>query len=160
MRLLAALVFSLVVGVGCGQRPAPLMPDHLGSATNNTETAAPRALVATLLPTTSLGVEGALVALPDGNRVVFGGAIDRLPIGQYQLSTGSAGGCTNPAPNRAIGEFAASEFGQGKFSLEGPEAEGAASFDQLTVLVQGPLADDDSQAPQVVACGVLEIYAG
>ena len=115
MRALALSVLCGLLVAGCGQRPEPLMPDHFGSGAQAPGSDGPRALMAVLRPTTDLAVEGALVAMPGADRVVFGGAIDQLTAGRYRLATASSGGCADPKPTETVGEFDATDFGQGKF---------------------------------------------
>ncbi|MEL7025216.1 MAG: hypothetical protein AAGL69_15880 [Pseudomonadota bacterium] len=135
------------------------MPDHFGSGAQAPGSDGPRALMAVLRPTTDLAVEGALVAMPGADRVVFGGAIDQLTAGRYRLATASSGGCADPKPTETVGEFDATDFGQGKFSIPGPLAENVASLNQRTVVVLGPLGGE-ATSPVVVACGVFEVYPG
>ncbi|MEL6216017.1 MAG: hypothetical protein AAFQ99_10110 [Pseudomonadota bacterium] len=161
MRTWISIVGLMLFVVGCGQRPEPLMPDHLGSGAEVATASGPRALVAKLESATTDGAEGALVLLPNEQQIVVGVAIDGLGSGRYSLAESEAGSCDAGTPSVPLGEFDASEFGQGKFSLLKDTGESLGAFRGRSLLVLGPLSDASvSQPAPVVACGVLEVYAG
>ncbi len=161
MRTWISIVGLMVFTVGCGQRPEPLMPDHLGSGAEVATASGPRALVAKLGSETTDGAEGALVLLPNEQQIVIGGSIDGLGSGRYSLAESEAAGCDAATPSVSLGEFDASEFGQGKFSLLKDTGEPLDTFSGRSILVLGPLSEASvAQPAPVVACGVLEVYAG
>ena len=161
MRTWISIVGLVVFTAGCGQRPEPLMPDHLGSGAEVATDSGPRALVARLEAETAGGTKGALVLFPNEQQIVIGGAIDGLGSGRYSVVESEAAGCEIATPSVLLGEFDASEFGQGKFSLLRDTGESLDAFSGRSVLVVGPLSEASvAQPAPVVACGVLEVYAG
>lgn len=181
-RLSMPTVIAALMLTGCGgEKPQPAAPaaPSAAEASSSTDT-----LVARLSPASDSEVSGVVVLTRSDGKLILGAAIDNIAAGEHAIHVHENGDCSAadatsagghfapdgqphggadaPAGERHAGDFGnfmASEFDQGKFSITKVADYPLDVFEGRAVIVHARPDDLASQpagdAGARVACGVL-----